>query len=157
MDPVLVDLTGPEIRGLADQRFDTVLCVNVLEHIDDDRAALANFHALLQPGGRLVLFVPAHQFLYGTVDQQLEHCRRYSKREVHRKFVEAGFSVEHLSEMNPIGILGWFLNNRVQRRKRVSPKHLQLYDTWVVPWAERVERVVTPPIGLSILAVGRKA
>ena len=156
LDPVMVDLTGPAIRELAQHRLDTVLCVNVLEHIEDDRAALANFHALLQPGGRLVLLVPAHQFLYGTVDRQLEHCRRYSRRELRRKFEDAGFMVEHLSEMNFIGIAGWFLNNRIQRRDRVSPRHVALYDKWVVPWAERLERVVHPPVGLSIIAVGRK-
>lgn len=156
VDPVLVDLSGPGVREFAPLQFDTVLCVNVLEHIKDDCAALANFHALLQPGGRLVLFVPAHQFLFGTVDRQLEHYRRYSRREVRSKFEEAGFAVEHLSEMNLVGMAGWFLNNRVQRRKRVSSQQIMFYDRWVAPWAERMESVVPPPIGLSVLAVGRK-
>lgn len=156
VEPVLADLSGPAMRELAQYRCDTVLCVNVLEHIEDDRATLANFHALLQPGGRLVLFVPAHQFLYGTVDRQLEHYRRYSKREVRRKLEVAGFTVEHLSEMNFVGMAGWFLSNRIQRQKRVAPRQIAIYDRWVAPVAERVERIVPPPIGLSVLAIGRK-
>jgi len=156
VEPVAVDLADPAIRELAHHRFDTVLCTNVLEHVEDDRAALANFHALLQPGGRLVLYVPAHQFLYGPVDEQLDHFRRYSRRDVRRKLREAGFAVEHLSEMHLLGIVGWFLSKRVQRRRAVSPRQLGLYDKWVVPWMERVERVVPPPIGLSVFAVARK-
>ena len=154
--PVLVDLAGPAMSTLISYRFDTVISVNVLEHIESDRAALANFYQVLQPGGRLIIFVPAHMALYGTVDRQLEHCRRYTRPELRRKLGETGFEVEHLSEMNVIGIFGWWLNNRVQRRNRVSPLQLTVYDKWIVPVAEQIERVVRPPIGLSILAVGRK-
>jgi SAM-dependent methyltransferase len=156
VDPIHVDLAGPAMRDLAYHRFDTVLCVNVLEHIEDDRTTLANFSALLQPGGRLVLFVPAHMFLYGTVDRQLGHWRRYTRAELREKLAQAGFGIEHLSAMNVVGTLGWFLNNRVRRQDRVPLRQIALYDKWIVPVAERIERVVRPPIGLSILAVGRK-
>ena len=156
VDPVAADLADSAIRNLAHHQFDTVMCVNVLEHVEDDIAALANIHALLQPGGRLILYVPAHQFLYGPVDRSLDHFRRYSRREVRRKLQEAGFTVEHLSEMHFLGIAGWFLNNRVQHRQTISSAQLGVYDKWIVPWVERLERVVPPPIGLSIFAVGRK-
>lgn len=153
-DPILVDLAGPGMAELSRYRFDTVVCINVLEHIEDDRAALANFFSVLQPGGRVVIFVPAHMALYGSVDRQLEHCRRYSRSELRRKLTEAGFTIEVLSEMNLIGIAGWWLNNRGQQR--VSPKQIALYDKLIVPLAERMERMVPMPMGLSIVAVGRK-
>jgi 2-polyprenyl-3-methyl-5-hydroxy-6-metoxy-1,4-benzoquinol methylase len=155
-DPVVIDLADPAIRQLASHRFDTVLCTNVLEHVADDRASLANIFGVLQPGGRLLLYVPAHPILYGTVDASLDHFRRYTRRDVAAKLTGAGFTVEHLSEMNAVGTIAWFLNGRVLRRREESVGQVTLFDRWIVPWMERVERVAPPPFGLSILGVGRK-
>lgn len=154
--PTVVDLADPKLRELVHYQFDTVLCVNVLEHVEDDCAALANIFAVLQPEGRLVLYVPAHPFLYGSVDDSLGHFRRYRRREVRGKLRGAGFAIDHLSEMNSVGIAGWFLNNRVLRRREEAPAQIGFYDRWIVPWAERLERIVPSPVGLSIIAIGRK-
>jgi 2-polyprenyl-3-methyl-5-hydroxy-6-metoxy-1,4-benzoquinol methylase len=156
VDPVQLDLEDPGIMELSRYRIDTVLCSNVMEHVEHDRIALRNIHGMLEPGGRLVMFVPAHPFLYGPVDRELDHYRRYTRKEVREKLAEAGFAIDHLSEMNIMGIPGWFLNNRIQRRTDINPKQVMLYDRWIAPWAERLETLIPPPIGLSILAVGRK-
>src|SRR5207302_602970 len=86
---------------------DSILCFNVLEHIADDGRALQSFAQVLEPGGRLLLLVPAHPFLYGTIDRALEHARRYRRRELRAKLGAAGFAIEALQYVNPVGALGW--------------------------------------------------
>jgi hypothetical protein len=112
-------------------------------------------HGLLVPGGRLLLFVPAFPALWGTLDVADHHCRRYGRSELATKVGEAGFSVERLAFTNPLGILGWALNGKLLKRQVVSAGQLRLYDR-LVPALSRLERVVRPPFGLSLVAVAAK-
>ncbi len=141
-----------EVRGL---RIDTVVCLNVLEHIEDDRATLSDMREALAPGGRLVLLVPALQRLYGTLDEHLRHFRRYEKPELEAKIREAGFTVEDLRYVNRPGIFGWWLNGKILRR-RVLPRGQLLAFRLFMPMLER-EKERPPKTGLSLLAVARKA
>src|SRR5438270_13964366 len=93
--------------ALAAEPLDTGVCLNVLEHIEDDRASLRAMHDLLQPGGRLVLLVPALRALYGTLDEALGHFRRYVPRELAAKLGAAGFRVRHLEYFNLAGGPSW--------------------------------------------------
>jgi SAM-dependent methyltransferase len=140
-----------EIRAM---RIDTVVCLNVLEHIEDDRATLADMYDLLQPGGRLVLLVPAFARLYGTLDEHLRHFRRYEKEELERKVREAGFVVEALMYLNRPGIFGWWVNGKLLRR-RVLPRSQLLAFKLLMPLLER-EKERPPSTGLSLVAIGRK-
>jgi len=145
------------VRGTADDvvgEFDAILCLNVLEHIRDDRATLRRFHELLVPGGRLLLLVPAHPTLYGSIDRALAHERRYSKAELRERLVEARFEPETLRLVNPLGAVGWFLASRVQRSDRVQEGPLLLYDK-LVPLLRLVDRVEWP-LGLSVWTVARR-
>jgi SAM-dependent methyltransferase len=143
-------------RGeLAAQRFDTVFCVNVLEHIDDDVAALGLFREVLVPGGRVLIFVPAVQAAYGPLDAELGHFRRYAKPGLRQAFTAAGLEVETLRYTNPIGLVGWMVNAHVRRSRSHSPTQVRLFDRFVAPWALPLERWIAPPIGLSLVAVGR--
>lgn len=145
--------------GPADLRahaFDTVFCVNVLEHIEDDVAALRAFSDALQPGGHVLIFVPAIQAAYGPLDAELGHHRRYSKATLARAFASAGLDLDVLRYTNPIGLLGWMFNAHVTRTTAHSRTQVKLYEALVAPWALPLERLVPPPIGLSLVAVGRR-
>jgi SAM-dependent methyltransferase len=151
----LADIAGSGVLALRSESFDTVVCTNVLEHVRDDRRGLEHMHTLLVPGGRLLLFVPAFPALWGTLDEADHHYRRYGRSELRTKLVDAGFRVERLAFTNPLGIVGWVLNGKVLKRQVVSAGQLRLYDR-LVPALSRLERVVRPPLGLSLVAVAVK-
>ena len=140
-----------EIRALD---VDTVVCLNVLEHIEDDRATLANMREALHSGGRLVLLVPAFARLYGSLDEHLHHFRRYERDELEGKIREAGFALEDLRFVNRPGVFGWWLNGRVLRR-RVLPRGQLLAFKLLMPMLKREEER-PPSWGLSLLAIARK-
>jgi SAM-dependent methyltransferase len=108
---------------LVQERFDTIICLNVLEHVREDRHSLATLYQLLQPGGRLILLVPALPMIYGTLDRALGHFRRYTPAELRRKYAEAGFRMRHLEYFNLAGIPGWWFTGRVLRRELIRPPH----------------------------------
>ena len=149
------DLTlGEPAPALAGERFDTVVCANVLEHVEDDAAGLRQIHALLAPGGRVVLLVPMLRALYGEIDRSIHHFRRYERAELVEKLEKAGFVVEETRPMNALGIAGWWLNSVVFRRKSVPGVQAWLNDL-LVPLV-RFEQRLGLPVGMSLLAVGRK-
>jgi glycosyltransferase involved in cell wall biosynthesis len=140
-----------EIRSM---RIDTIVCLNVLEHIEDDRATLADMYSLLEPGGRLVLLVPAFQRLYSSLDVHLRHCRRYEKADLEQKLREAGFALEDLRFANRPGIFGWWLNGKVLRR-RVLPRGQLRAFKYLMPILKREEKR-PPKKGLSLIAIATK-
>ena len=139
---------------LPTQRVDTVLCVNVLEHVEDDEASLQHFFSLLPSGGRVVLIVPALSRLYGTIDQAIGHYRRYEHTDIVHKLQRAGFQVEKTRFFNVLGIPGWYLNSRVLKRQSV-PRFQARVNDFLVPLL-RFEKHCSLPWGMSLLAVGRK-
>ena len=141
---------------LAACRFDTVVCVNVLEHIEDDTAAVRLFRDVVVPGGRVLIFVPAVQAAYGPLDAELGHHRRYSSGALAAVFREAGLELLSLRYTNPIGLLGWMFNAHVTRSTAHSLTQVRLFETLVAPWALPLERILAPPIGLSLVGVGRR-
>ncbi len=154
--PILADIGSPELVELRRYEADTIVCINVLEHICDDKAALSSMLEILEPGGKLILLVPAYQFLFGTIDVVVGHYRRYSKKELVDKLVEAGFEIKGLQFMNVIGVFAWFLNNRILKRKEESPAQMATFDRFVAPWAKKIEDVIKPPFGLSLIAIAEK-
>jgi 2-polyprenyl-3-methyl-5-hydroxy-6-metoxy-1,4-benzoquinol methylase len=144
-------------RGdLVAERFDTVVCVNVLEHIEDDIRALRLFREVVAPtGGKVLIFVPAIQAAYGPLDAALGHHRRYTKRSLAAAFDTAALDLLDIRYTNPIGLLGWMYNAHISRNIEHSPAQVRLFEQLVAPWALPLERVVPPPIGLSVFAVGR--
>ncbi len=141
---------------LASFNFDTVLCVNVLEHIEDDVAALRTFRDAVVPGGRVLIFVPAVQAAYGPLDAELGHHRRYSAASLGKAFGAAGLDLRLLRYTNPIGLLGWMFNAHVTKSRAHSLTQVRLFETLVAPWALPLERVLRPPVGLSLVAVGQR-
>jgi 2-polyprenyl-3-methyl-5-hydroxy-6-metoxy-1,4-benzoquinol methylase len=153
--PMQLDLANPS-GELERYDFDTVICLNVLEHVEDDLSALSYMYSVLQPRGRLVLLVPAFQFLYGSVDRAIEHHRRYTKRDLLPKMRQSGFQIEDAFYMNVVGMAGWFWNNRIRKIQEENLNQIGFFDRFIAPWAERIERFAPPPFGLSLIAIGNK-
>jgi 2-polyprenyl-3-methyl-5-hydroxy-6-metoxy-1,4-benzoquinol methylase len=139
---------------LASHRFDTIVCVNVLEHVADDVGALRSFREILAPGGRALLYVPAVQAAYGPLDAELGHHRRYSKRTLADALGAAGLTCLALRYANPIGLLGWMYNSHVSRSRAHRLGQVKIFERVIAPWALPLERIVTPPIGASLMAIG---
>jgi SAM-dependent methyltransferase len=140
-----------EVRGL---RVDTIVCLNVLEHIEQDAATLSDLHAVLEPGGRLILIVPALAWLYGTLDEHLRHFRRYEKRELEEKVRAAGFVLEDCRFLNRPGIVGWYVNGRILKRRILPRAQLAVFKL-MMPLLKR-EESNPPSVGMSLLAIARK-
>ena len=138
------------------QGSDSIVLVNVLEHIRDDELLLSQIHASLRKGGSLLLFVPACQWNYGSLDQAFDHYRRYSGAELERKIQNAGFRMEQRRYINFMGIASWFLAGKVLRQKTIKASQVRWYDSWVIPWSFKLEQFCKPPIGQSLLAVAIK-
>ena len=147
----LTEAQRDEIRAF---RIHTVVCLNVLEHIEDDAGTLANFFEILLPGGSVVLIVPALARLYGTLDEHLRHFRRYEKEELAEKVRAAGFTIEDCRFLNRPGIVGWYVNGKILRR-RVLPSGQLAAFRLMLPLLRR-EETSPPPTGMSLLVVGRK-
>jgi 2-polyprenyl-3-methyl-5-hydroxy-6-metoxy-1,4-benzoquinol methylase len=139
---------------MASRQFDTVFCINVLEHIEDDLGALKTFRDVLVPGGRVLIWVPAVQAAYGPLDAELGHHRRYSKASLGAVFNAAGLDLLALRYSNPIGLMGWMFNSHVLKTRAHSLAQVRVFDNFVAPWALPLERLLPPPIGLSLIAVG---
>jgi SAM-dependent methyltransferase len=151
-----IDVTDPAILGLASYRADSVVSINVLEHIEEDVLALRHMCGLLGKGGRLALLVPAMPALYGSFDASVGHYRRYGRKDLSLKLSEAGFTVKKMFYMNAVAVPGWFLNYRVLGKKVVPAGQARLFDRLVVPWLRPLEEAVRPPFGLSLVALCEK-
>ncbi|MGQ0504414.1 MAG: class I SAM-dependent methyltransferase [Myxococcaceae bacterium] len=148
-------LSGVELvdwKALRKEHVDSVVLSNVLEHIEDDDAAVRNFRHVLEPGGKLVLFVPALQQLYGTMDESVGHHRRYTQDSLRRVLESNGFEVERIEWMNLLGIPAWFLNSRIFKRRVMPPLQLKVYNL-LAPLIAQAESRLRLPIGLSLFAV----
>lgn len=135
-------------------RMDTVVCLNVLQYMEDDLAALRNIHATLLEGGRAIILVPEGQGIFNSLDRELGHRRRYSEEQLRLRMVEAGFSVETVHPFNRISRPGWWLNGTVLRRRTIGRLQLKAFDRMV--WLFRRIDARLPWSPTSIIAVGRK-
>jgi len=144
-----------ELGALAAQHFDTIICLNVLEHVDDDTASLQAIRRMLAPAGRLILLVPALPALYGTIDKALGHHRRYKRAPLTSLLEATGFKVAHVEYFNLAGVPGWWFAGRVLRRQMIPAASLKLYDALVPLF--RLERLIPWRVGQSIIAIGEAA
>jgi len=131
--------------------YDAAVCINVLEHVEDDAAMLADLHRVLIPSGRLCLFVPALPWLYSAADEEVGHYRRYDRARLLAKLHRAGFVVADCHYVNPVGVFGW-LAGKLLRRRRISFVAALAFDR-LVPLLKRHRR---PLFGLSLFVVAVK-
>jgi SAM-dependent methyltransferase len=145
-------LAPERLAELRAQRFDTVIAVNVLEHIRDDVGALQTVESLLVPGGVLALLVPAHPWLYGPYDELDGHFRRYSKAYLRAILRHTGLRERRMRYFNALGAVGWFVQYRLLRRPAHGTGHFGLMNR-AIPLLRPLERALPPPFGLSLVAV----
>jgi glycosyltransferase involved in cell wall biosynthesis len=147
-------LDAKGIGELVSEKLDTVVALNVLEHIEDDRRTLGDIFDILTPGGRLILLVPAVSSIYGTLDEALGHYRRYDRPALEALVREAGFELERIRFVNRLGILGWYVNGRLLRRRVLPRGQLGLFRL-MMPLL-RAEQDHPPRRGMSLLLIARK-
>ncbi len=132
--------------------LESVLCLNVLEHVKDDRVGLSNIFRVLRPGGRAIVLVPEGMAVFGTLDEILGHYRRYSEEELRAKFAETGFHLETTIPFNRPTRPAWFMNGRVLKRRRFSRFQILVFDRLVWLWRKIDRRLPWKPT--SIIAIG---
>ena len=149
-------LEGDVRRLPALGRFDTIVMLDVLEHIEDDVGTLVRLRDVLTEAGRLVLKVPALPGLYGALDSAIGHYRRYSRQSLDEAAAGAGLLLAVCRPFNLAAAPAWWFNGRVLRRTHPPETQLRLYDR-LVPLFRLVDRVTGPPFGTSLIAVLRRA
>lgn len=148
--------TSQEFGTLAHYAPDSCVCLNVLEHVDDDRRAVQAMASVIVPGGSIVLLLPAFPSLYGPVDRNLRHVRRYRKQDAMALSETAGLRVRKMRFMNSLGMLGWWANAHVLRLQANPRWEIALFDRIVAPVLSRLEAAVPPPFGQSLFVVLEK-
>ena len=154
------DLLDDADSHFESKKFNTILNLDVLEHLENDEKALATFYRNLVEGGHVLIKVPAHPFLFGTMDDASLHYRRYTKAELRRKLQAAGFRVKRIRYMNMFAVIPYLIKGRVLKRtgnfsREINTQRLGFYNR-LMPWLECIERFLPPLFGLSLVAVGEK-
>jgi hypothetical protein len=148
-------ITDNSVLSLQKFAFDSAVSLNVFEHIEDDELAMRHTAMLLQPENHFVLIVPAHQWLYGSMDSSQGHYRRYTKQLVKTKLEWSGFRVIHQKYFNMFGALGWFANGRILRCKVPPSGQMQLFNK-IVPILKTIEQTLPPFFGISLITVAQR-
>ncbi len=151
-----IDMENPEDFRQIKRPVDSAFALNVLEHTRDDRRSLQNVYDILRPGGRFVVLVPAHPFLFGVIDRSIGHTRRYSKTELLNSVRGTAFRVRYLFFFNALSVLGWFIAGRVLKMTTVSPWAVDIY-TRMIPIMRVIEKqILRRRVGLSLVAALEK-
>ena len=158
---VTVDLYHATFVAAADlikseQAPDSIIYVNVLEHIADDEGELEAVRRTLSASGRVFIFVPALKWLFGAFDERVGHVRRYSKSELEQKLRRAGFKILRSSYFDFPGIAPWWFMYCLMRSVTMDPEAVRFYDQFIIPTVRRIESVVTMPIGKNVIAIAEK-
>lgn len=135
--------------------FDTILYMDVIEHIEDDRAELARAAALLRPGGHLVVLVPAHQWLYTPFDRAIGHFRRYDRRRL-RSAGPAGLDLLRLRYLDSVGFFASLGNRLVLKSSMPTARQIRFWDKGLVPLSRVLDPLLFHGFGKSVLGVWRK-
>lgn len=138
-----------------DRDFDIAVCINVLEHIENDEKSLENLYKLLKKEGYLILLVPAHKFLYGKIDESIGHYRRYEEKEVITLLKDSGFKIISKRKINLLGAVGWWFFSKILKANRLDKTNISLFNL-IAPIYLPLEKLLEPPFGTSILVIAQK-
>lgn len=135
---------------------DSIVYVNVLEHIEDDAAELKMIHETLAEHGRCFIFVPALMSLYGEFDRKIGHYRRYTKSELEEKCRTAGFKIVLSKYFDLVGIVPWYIKYKLLKSDSLGGGAVETYDKFAVPVTKLIESIFNPFVGKNILIVAEK-
>jgi SAM-dependent methyltransferase len=123
------DATQPPPPDLP--QAETILCSNVIEHIQDDQAVVTNADQVLKPGGRMIFIVPRGEKLYSSLDSAIGHLRRYDEDRLQGLFAHLGYDIEELFTLNKIGVLGWWYRGKVAKQQAIGRFGLKAFNVLV--------------------------
>jgi 2-polyprenyl-3-methyl-5-hydroxy-6-metoxy-1,4-benzoquinol methylase len=154
IDQVKIELADVT-TGNWNMEFDTVVALDVIEHIEDDTAMLESLFQALQPGGTAIIKVPAMQAIYGTLDEVVGHHRRYSANSITHVMSGAGFEGIQVKYFNVFGILGWWLNGSLLRRQTPPAGQVEMFER-LLPVIRAVDYISPNYLGLSLVAIAQR-
>ena len=138
------------------KQMNFIYAIDVLEHIEDDEKAFADLYNALEPGGKILIYVPARMELYSPFDKSIGHFRRYHKKELGDKIKAAGFSLDKLRYHELIGYFAAYYNKFFAKDGELNAAAVRTYDKLIVPTTNILEKVINPPIGKSLYALASK-
>lgn len=148
-----LDLNDPDDYAKISGRVDTVLALNVLEHLKDDGSVLNNIYNLLAKNGNLIILIPAHKFLFNCIDASTGHLRRYEKKEILKKIALSRFKIKKIFYFNFLSVFSWYINGTILKKPLISEHAMRFYDK-MVPLVRFIEkRVLRQKFGISMIIV----
>ena len=149
-----LDLNYVDENMYKSKKFDSIICMNVIEHLDDDVGAIKNISKMLSDNGRAIVLVPKGMWLSGSQDEVLGHKRRYSEKMIHKIAKTANLRVETFISFNKISILPWYVNGKILRKKTFSRFQIFMLDIFI-PFIKKIDKFLPWP-SLSIIAILKK-
>ena len=136
-------------------KYDSIIALNVLEHLRDDELALQELYKMLKNGGILIILVPCHKFLYNVIDEKLGHYRRYTKKEIRYKINKTNFTLACMHYFNTAGMVGWFFNGNVLKNPEINRTASKWFDK-LIPVLNYLDRITSKITGLSLICCLKK-
>lgn len=137
-------------------QMDSAIYINVLEHVQHDEEEMKLVHKCLKPGGKVCMYVPAMQSIYGKFDAKVGHYRRYSKKGLKEVMENAGYKVLRINYSDIVGILPWIVSFKILGREDLSFRQIGIYDSFVIPFIRFQEKFIKPPIGKNLWCIAEK-
>ena len=138
------------------RRFDAIVYLDVLEHIEDDAGQLRAASEHLNPGGRIVVLSPAHQWLFSPFDEVLGHVRRYDRRSL-QSIAPADLTCERMAYLDSLSLAVFGLNRLLLKQSMPKQGQVKLWDSILVPLSRALDPVLRYRVGKTILAVWKRA
>ncbi len=147
-----------DLGQLAEASVDSIYSLNVLEHIEDDAGALHSLRRVLRPGGTLLIYVPAFNLLYSSMDEKVGHYRRYRRRALMRLVSASGFRVDRAAYVDSLGFFAALLYRATDRGGgNINRRALAIYDRWLFPLSRLIDRITGRLFGKNVMLVARRA
>jgi len=152
----LADITDEAtLKKLSQEKFDTIIACNVMEHIEDDLKTATDIYSLLQPGGHFIIQVPAFEWLMSPYDKNVGHYRRYTKKSAQALLSDAGFKIVYARYFNALGVIAWLWRFKICRGSDAGEQSVKLLEL-LVPVLKFMERALPVPFGISVICIGEK-
>lgn len=156
----IFDISKDDIEELKKYSFDTITCINVLEHIENDLNAVSKMKDIIQIKGKIIILVPAISKAYGTMDKACGHYRRYDKGDLKRIADTLGLKIICNRYMNPLGLIPWIIKGKIQKKECTFSDNLDEKSSFIYNFAsgilENIEKVIKAPLGISQIVVLEK-
>lgn len=149
----IIDFSSEAVLDLG--QFDTIVALNVIEHIEHDDLAISNCYKLLKPGGKIIILVPAYQIIYNKIDQELAHYKRYSSHSIQKLLIEKHFLVVESKYFNFVGLIGWIFFGIISKQRKLPKRPVGIFEAFV-PLFKIIDFLLLNKMGLSVITIAKK-